>query len=52
MTGASDTMVHQEAQAMYEGLLEYYAVPDGGGTGDGGGKPEKCSPWPTCRNLE
>lgn len=41
--------VHAEAQAMYDGLLEYFSQ---NGSGDDGGnrKPDKCSPWPLCRN--
>ena len=48
--GVANTMVHQEAQAMYDGLLEYFSQSGGDDDGNGGGKPDKCSPWPSCRN--
>lgn len=45
--GVSGTRVELEAQALYDGLVDYYSTaPDGGG----GGKPTKCSPWPSCKN--
>jgi len=41
--------VQKEAQAMHDGLIEYFSQ-NSGDDGNGGGKPEKCSPWPSCRN--
>ena len=37
--------VELEAQAMFDGLAEYFSSFGGS---DGG--PDKCSPWPSCRN--
>ena len=42
--------VNQEALALFDGVANYFgAVPPDGG-GGGGGKPDKCTPWPSCRN--
>jgi len=38
--------IEQEADALYQGLVNYFSS----SSGNGGGKPEKCSPWPECRN--
>ena len=36
-----------EVNAMHDGLVTYFS--QSGGGDDGGGKPDKCSPWPSCR---
>ena len=41
------TRVPQEADLLLAGVEDYFAAQSGG---DGGGKPDKCSPWPSCRN--
>jgi N-acetylmuramoyl-L-alanine amidase len=46
LSGATDTRVQREAQAMYDGLTAYFS---GSGGGDGGGGGNKCEPWPQCR---
>jgi len=40
--------IEEEAQALYDGLFNYFSSGDENG-GNGGGKPEKCSPWPECK---
>ena len=37
--------VEEEAEALYHGLFNYFSS---SGDGNGGGKPDKCSPWPEC----
>lgn len=51
--GESNTIVHKEANALFAGLAGYFSSltnGDNGGGDGGGGKPEKCSRWPGCRN--
>ena len=47
LNGVENTRVHKEAQAMYEGLVDYFSQPDDGG--NDGVKPDKCSLWPECK---
>jgi len=42
--------VSDEAGALYDGLVTYFLQLSGGSDGEGG-KPDKCSPWPSCKNL-
>jgi len=47
-TGAQ-TRVAAEVSAMHDGLVTYFSQSSSGDDG-GKGKPDKCSPWPSCRN--
>ena len=38
------TRIEEEAQALYDGLFNYF-----NSSGDGNGGPEKCTPWPECK---
>lgn len=39
------TRVDQEADALYQGLIDYFAD----SSENGNGKPDKCTPWPECK---
>lgn len=37
--------INEEVDALYQGLIDYFSS----SSGNGGGKPDKCSPWPECK---